>query len=152
MGRGPGARVSGPIPMIVPELRVLIVEHSAILREGIRRVVEDAPGLQVAAAVTEPEAALTALRTVHPDVVLIDSRLPNQMAFFLTRTASRESPSARVVVLSDDVDEVLAQQAADAGAAAVVVERIGADDLGAVLRTVGCGSIDFLGYVVRKAG
>ena len=152
MGRDPGAEAGGPIPITASELRVLVVEHGAILREGIRRVVDGAPGLRVVAAASEAQAALTASRTLHPEVVLIDSRLPNQMAFFLTRTAIRESPSARVVMLSDDVDEGLVQQAAEAGAAAVVVERIGADDLGAVLRTVGGASVDFLGYVVRKAG
>jgi DNA-binding NarL/FixJ family response regulator len=152
MGRDPAPETGGPIPIRGCDLRVLIVEHGAILREGMRHVVDGAAGLRVVATATEPEAALTALRTLHPDVVLIDARLPNQMAFFLTRTACREWPSAGVVMLSDDVDEVLGQQAAEAGAAAVVVERIGADDLGAVLRTVGGGSIDFLGYVVRKAG
>lgn len=152
MGRGPGAEAGRPIPMTAPDLRVLIVEHGAILREGLRHVVDDAPGLRVVATVTEPEAALAALRTLRPDVVLIDVRLPYQMALFLTRATCRESPSSRVVVLSDEFDEALVEQAAEAGAAAVVVERIGADDLGAVLRTVGGGSVDFLGYVVRKAG
>jgi DNA-binding NarL/FixJ family response regulator len=114
--------------------------------------VDDAPGLHVVATVTDPDGAMTALRTLHPDIVLIDIRLPNQMAWFLTRATRRESPSTRVVVLSNEVDEALVEHAADAGAAAVIVERIGAEDLGAVLRTVGGESIDLLGYVVRKAG
>lgn len=152
MGRGPRPEAGGPIPMTASDVRVLVVEHGTILREGIRRVVDGAPGLQVVATATEPEAALTAFRTLQPDVVLIDIRLPNKMAPFLTRTMRRESGSVRVVVLTAEVDEEVVEQAATAGAAAVLVERIGADDLGAVLRTVGGGSVDFLGYVVRKAG
>ncbi len=152
MGRDPGGEARGAVPMAVFDLRVLIVERGTILREGFRRLVDDAPGLHVVDTVAGPEAAMRALRTLRPDIVLIDARLPNQMGFFLTRATRRESPLARVIVVSGEVDEALVEQAAEAGAAALIMERIGAEDLASVLRTVGGGSIDFLGYVVGKAG
>lgn len=152
MGRDPVAAASGPISMTASDMRVLIVEHATILREGFRRVVDGTPGLQVVATATDVEAAMRVLRTLHPNIVLVDARLPNQMAFFLIRAVRRESPAARVVLLSGEVDEALAEQAEEAGASAVIVERIGADELGSILRTVGGESLDFLGYVVRKAG
>lgn len=142
----------GPAPGTATDLRVLIVEQATILREGVRRVVEGAPGLQVVAAVAELDRAMTALRDLRPQVVLVDARLPNQMAFFLTRAARREAPSARVVVLSDEGGEAVVEQAAEAGAAAVVLEKIDPDEFRAVLRTVGGDGIDFLGYVDQRAG
>lgn len=152
MGRDPGGEAGDPVPWRRSDVRVLIVEHGAILREGFRRLVDDAPGLQVVDTASDPEAALRALRTLRPDIVLIDARLPNQRGFFLTRATRRESPSARVIVVSDAVDQALLARAAEAGAAALIVERIGADDLGSVLRTVGGDSIEFLGHIVGKAG
>lgn len=138
--------------MSASELLVLIVIHAPILREGFRLVVDRAPGLRAVATGSEPHVAMKALRTLRPGVALIDARLPHRMAFFLARAMNRESPSTRVVILSRAGDEESVQQAAEAGAAAVVLERIGAVELGAVLRTVGGDRIDFLGYLASEAG
>ncbi len=147
-----GAQAEGPDPDARDELRVLIVEHETILREGLRRVVESAAGLRVVATAIDVEAALRALRSLHPNIVLIDARLPNRMGFFLTRATRREAPATRVVLLSDSREDALVELAAEAGAAAVVQEKIGADDLGAVLRTVAGSGVDFLGFVVPGPG
>jgi DNA-binding NarL/FixJ family response regulator len=134
-----------------PQLLVLIVMHGAILREGFRLVVDGAGGLRVVASVSEPRAAVTALRRLRPNILLVDVALPNQMAFFLTRMVRRESPSTRVVVSSRDYGEALVQRAAEAGADAIILETIEADDLGAVLRTVGREGVDRAPTLLRTA-
>lgn len=137
----------------VSDLRVLVVAQGAILREGLRGVVDSVSGLRAVAVVNDPEAAIEALRSLHPGIVLIDRRLPHHMAFFVTRVVRREAPLAAVVMISDKADEKLLGRAADAGAAAVVLENIGVEELGAVMRTVGGSDVDLLGpVVVRRAG
>jgi DNA-binding NarL/FixJ family response regulator len=88
-------------------VRVVIAEDSVLLREGISRLLTDA-GLEVAAAVADAEQLLRAVERAHPDVTVVDVRMPPTHTDEGVRAAlviRRQWPDVGVLVLSQYVEE-----------------------------------------------
>ncbi len=88
-------------------MRVMIAEDAALLREGLRRLLED-EGHTVLAAVADGEALLDAVRQDQPDVAIIDVRMPPSFTAEGLRAAlqiRRSHPDVSTLVLSQYVEE-----------------------------------------------
>ena len=88
-------------------MRVMIAEDAALLREGLRRLLED-EGHTVLAAVADGEALLDAVRQDQPDVAIIDVRMPPSFTDEGLRAAlqiRRAHPEVSILVLSQYVEE-----------------------------------------------
>jgi DNA-binding NarL/FixJ family response regulator len=95
-----------------PPLRVVIVEDSVLLREGLRRILTGA-GLEVLAAYGTADDLLSRLRVETPDLVLLDIRLPpthTDEGMHAALQIRREYPAVAVLVLSQYVELGLALQ------------------------------------------
>lgn len=130
-----------------PPLRVAIAEDSALLREGLRRILTEA-GLDVLAAYDNADDLLNRLRVEPPDLVILDIRLPPTHTDEGMRAAleiRRRQPGVAVLVLSQYVELGLAMQLLSESAERVgylLKDRIGdvADFLDAVRRVAAGGS------------
>jgi two-component system NarL family response regulator len=123
----------------VGRARVMLVDDHALLRTGVANIINQEHDLQVVAEAGSGAEALVAYERVHPDVTLLDLRMPEMEGVEVVRRLRDRDPQARVIVLTtyDTDDEI--SQALKAGAKAYVLKDISADDLIACIRSVLAG-------------
>src|SRR3954469_5283495 len=116
--------------------RVLVVDDHSLLRTGVANIINMEPTLEVVAEAANGRDAIAAFTTFHPDVVLMDLRMPEMEGVEAVRRIREIDPQARVVVLTTyDADEDIAR-ALQAGAKAYILKDIAADALIACVRDV----------------
>jgi len=118
---------------------VLLVDDHALLRTGVANIINQEPDLVVVAQAGDGVEAIAAYEQHHPDVTLLDLRMPLMEGVEVVRRIREQDPSARVIVLTtyDTDDEI--QRALKAGAKAYVLKDISADDLIACIHAVLAG-------------
>ncbi|WP_219472365.1 response regulator [Nonomuraea rhizosphaerae] len=98
------AGVSGPGETV----RVLLVDDQALMRQGLRKLLEIEEGIEVVGEAADGVAALAAIRETRPDVALVDARMPRMNGVELITRLSAEHPTVAAIVLSTfDEDEYI---------------------------------------------
>jgi two-component system NarL family response regulator len=119
--------------------RVMLVDDHALLRTGVANIINQEADLQVVAEAGNGFEALEAYDRHHPDVTLLDLRMPVMEGVEVVRRLRERDPRARVIVLTTyDTDEEISR-ALKAGAKAYVLKDISADNLVACIRDVLAG-------------
>ena len=118
---------------------VLLVDDHALMRTGVANIINQEADLQVVAEAGNGVEALEAYDRHHPDVTLLDLRMPVMEGVEVVRRLRERDPRARVIVLTtyDTDDEI--SRALKAGAKAYVLKDISADDLVTCIRDVLAG-------------
>jgi len=120
-------------------IRVLIVDDQALVRGAFRVLVESAPDMTVVADVGDGAQAVELASHEHPDVVLMDIRMPVMDGLEATRRTLAADPRVRVLVLTTfDVDEYVFEALA-AGASGFLLKDARPDDLLTGIRVVAAG-------------
>lgn len=101
-------------------LRVLVVDDAADLRFLLSQAIELDGRMQVSEAVGDGRAAIAAVGRFRPDVVLMDVAMPIMDGVTATRELVRQHPALPIVLFTGYADDVLAETAAAAGAAAII--------------------------------
>ena len=127
-------------------LRVVIAEDNYLVREGVRRLLEDSGRVTVEAATANADELLSAVRRRAPDAVITDIRMPpghHMEGIAAARTIRAEHPEVGVVVLSQHTDESYALELfrdGTSGLAYLLKDRLGdVDDLVHALQEVAAG-------------
>jgi DNA-binding NarL/FixJ family response regulator len=97
-------------------IRVLLVDDHPVVREGLRGMLRDVPGIQVVAEAGDGLEAVQAAASHHPDVVLMDIRMPNMDGLEATRLIKRKFPHITVVILTMFDSDAMIMEALRAGA------------------------------------
>lgn len=118
------------------ESRILIVDDSQSVREGLRWLIEDEAGLTVVGDASTGSEAITQAAERKPDLVILDIELPDTDGFDVTRRLKGLPYPPRVVLLSVHADDVYKQRGVDAGCDAYVEKGSGWTQLLSVLRKV----------------
>jgi DNA-binding NarL/FixJ family response regulator len=129
-----------------PEARVLLVDDHAIVRRGLRSILELEPDISVVAEAGTWTEAVRALDRARPNVVLLDLKLsPDRHADGLELCSEilRRRPESQVVVLSTFLDEDLLNQALRRGARAYVLKEVDLGELVRIIRAVCRGESGF---------
>jgi DNA-binding NarL/FixJ family response regulator len=89
-------------------IRVLLVDDQALFREGLRTLLSVWPDLEVVGEAGDGEEAVATVVALHPDVVLMDLRMPVLDGVAATRRLRQELPTCKIIVLTtfDDDDHV----------------------------------------------
>lgn len=111
--------------------RLLIADDHPIVREGLRRVVEDAPGggITVVGEASDGDELLTLATSVDPDVVLLDITMPGPGFVETIQRLKAIHPRVRILVLSVQPEDQFAVRALKAGAAGYVSKNLSPEHL-----------------------
>lgn len=126
--------------------RVLLVDDHAIVRRGLRSILELEPDICVVAEAGGWDDALRALERARPDVILLDLKLsPGRSADGLELCGEilRRRPDSQIVVLSTFLDAELLNQALRRGAKAYVLKEVDVGELVRIIRAVARGESGF---------
>jgi DNA-binding NarL/FixJ family response regulator len=124
-------------------IRVALVDDQAIVRAGLARILSPADGFEVVAECADGREAVEELPSLHPDVVLMDIRMPALDGIEATlRLRALQDPLDVLVLTTFGEDEVL-WGAIEAGAAGFVLKDSSAEDLIAAVRAVAGGGAWF---------
>jgi len=123
----------------VTKATVLLVDDHALLRTGVANIINQEPDLHVVAEAGDGVEGVEAFERYHPDVTLLDLRMPRMEGVEVVRQLRERDPRARVIVLTtyDTDDEI--SRALKAGAKAYVLKDISAEDLVGCIRDVLAG-------------
>jgi DNA-binding NarL/FixJ family response regulator len=90
-------------------IRVLVADDHAIVRTGIRHVLESGPGFTVVAEASTGAEALELASSLHPDVTVLDISMPGDSGLRVVAELRRRSPETQVLILSmhDNTEYVL---------------------------------------------
>jgi DNA-binding NarL/FixJ family response regulator len=117
-------------------IRILIVDDHAILRDGIRALLERESQFEVIGEAADGRAALELTRQRQPDIVLMDVAMPLLNGLEATAQVLQCSPDSKVIILSMYDYESYIRQALAAGAAGYILKDATADELIDAIRCV----------------
>lgn len=121
---------------LAPPITVLTADDHPLIRDGLAAVLRGESDMQVVAEAANGEEALEAYARLHPDIVLMDLRMPVMDGLTATRAILAEEPSARIIVLTTyDGDEDI-HRALSAGARGYLFKDMLRTDLLGVVRAV----------------
>ncbi|MEK6575696.1 MAG: response regulator transcription factor [Chloroflexota bacterium] len=109
--------------------RVLLVDDHAIVRLGLMTLINDQPEMEVVGEAGSAAEAVRAVERLHPDVVLMDIRMPGEGGIEATRQITARFPKTKVVMLTSFADDELVVRAIRAGAVGYVLKQVGNEEL-----------------------
>ncbi|HYB31259.1 MAG TPA: response regulator transcription factor [Solirubrobacteraceae bacterium] len=128
--------------------RVMLVDDHAIVRRGLRSILELEPDIQVVAEAGDRSEALRVLEEAGPDVILLDLKLSadhDTEGLDLCSEIVRRRPKSNVVILSTFLNESLLNQSLRRGAKAYVLKEVDLVELVRIIRRVSRGESGFDG-------
>jgi DNA-binding NarL/FixJ family response regulator len=117
-------------------IRVLLADDHQLFREGVRSLLEKAPGVEVVGEAADGRTALGLARETAPDVVIMDISMPDLNGFEATRKLKAMLPQTRVIALSAFSYRRFVKQMLEAGAQGYLVKDCAFDELIRAVRTV----------------
>ena len=110
-------------------IRILLVDDHAMLRQGLRSLVEGYSHLQVVGEASNGVEAIEAVRQLRPDVVVMDINMPQMNGIEATRRIKEEFPTTSVIGLSVLEGPHIAKMMTDAGVCAYLTKESAVDEL-----------------------
>lgn len=118
------------------KIKVLLADDHAILRAGLKMLLNAESDMEVVAEAEDGAAAIEKTRELKPDVVLMDITMPGLNGLHATREIIRAHPDVKVLVLTMHEDETYLRQFLRAGASGYVVKKAVDTELISAIRAV----------------
>ncbi len=122
-------------------IRILIADDHAVVRSGLRTLLEADPDLEVVGEAEDGTETLRLAETLHPDLVLLDITMPPDNGIETAKRLKEKRPEIIVLFLTMHEDEVLLHEALRAGAAGYVIKRAEESEIIQAIHTVSRGDI-----------
>jgi DNA-binding NarL/FixJ family response regulator len=137
---GIDAKSSNPaVSLRKPKIRIVLVEDHAILREGLKALIEIESDFDIVGEFGSVEECLAGIGDLQPDLLLTDLALPGRSGIELLTEIQRLSPSTRKLVLTAHENEEYIRAALNAGANGYVLKDANSAELMLAIRTVSLG-------------
>ena len=120
-------------------IRLLIIDDHEMVREGLKAMLTAEPDFDIVGDAANAEQAFELIQHLHPDVILLDVRLPEVSGIEVCRTVTERYPEIAVIILTTFTDETLVAQSIQAGARGFIVKDIERFDLKRSIRAVARG-------------
>ncbi|MEX1264155.1 MAG: response regulator transcription factor [Actinomycetota bacterium] len=122
------------------DIAILIVDDHGLVREGLRTLLESQEGLHVVGDARTADEALALARRLHPDVVVLDVRLPDRDGFEICGELRELSPDSRILMFSGLAEGTVLIEAAKAGADGFVSKEADNAEIVDAVRRVASGA------------
>lgn len=124
-------------------ISIVIVDDHALFRQGLRHILELEGGFTVVGEATNGTEAVQIVRTLQPDIVLMDISMPNSNGIEATQKIKRIRPSTAVILLTMHEDSFFQQEAMKIGASGYVLKRSPYTELFSAIKKVHTGHTYF---------
>lgn len=131
-------------------IRVLIVDDHALVRMGIRRLLEDLPDMDVIGEAESGERALVLVKAHQPDVVLLDMKMPGIDGWEVTRRLNKSSPDVKIIAVTALCTDTLPSRVLQLGAMGYLTKESGAEEMASAIRKVYKGERYLSAEVAQK--
>ena len=130
-----------------PNIKVFLVDDHEIFRNGLKQLVDSEPDMEVVGEAGDGETALENLRTIRPDVIIMDIRMPGINGVETSQMLLKREPQARIVFFSlyDNPDYVA--KALEMGASGYILKDTSNKIFLSAIRAVHNGKFYFIGDV-----
>jgi DNA-binding NarL/FixJ family response regulator len=119
--------------------RILIVDDHEVVRLGLKALLERHPQFEVIGEAGNAKEAIEQVTRQHPDVVLMDIRLPGTSGIEACETIVENHPETKVIMLTSYAEDEMLFSAIRAGASGYVLKQIAAEELVRAIESVGRG-------------
>ncbi len=123
------------------KLRVFLADDHAVVREGLKALINAQAGMEVIGEAADGQTALTEATELEPDVVIMDISMPGLSGAKATAQLKQACPQVRVLALTVHEDGSYLRQLLEAGAAGYVLKRAAAEELVHAIRAVASGGV-----------
>ncbi len=131
-------------------IRVLVADDHPIVRDGVRALIAASPGLELIGEAVDGDEAVTFVRRLHPDVVLMDLSRPGRNGIDATRAIVADGPATAVLILTMFADDESIFAAMRAGARGYLLKDAGHDEMRRAIEGVGHGEAIFGAGVAQR--
>ena len=122
-------------------LRILVADDHAIVRQGLKLLIDSQQDMTVVAEAADGNAALERAEAVKPDIVVMDISMPGMNGLTATRTLRQRQPTITIVALTRHEDETYLEELLRAGASAYILKQSAPADFLQAIRAVAAGGI-----------
>ena len=119
--------------------KILVADDHAVVRMGLVTLLESENDFEVVGEAGDGAEALTLARKVHPDVILLDMKMPKKDGVAVTVAVKAEQPQTKILILTSFSDTEDISKALDAGAEGTLLKNSDYADVAAAIRTVARG-------------
>ncbi len=130
-------------------VRVLLADDHTLVRQGLRKILEEQPGWEVVAEAGNGRDAVQLAASTAPDVAVLDIGMPLLNGIEATRQIARRLPGVQVLILSMHADEAYVARALDAGARGYLLKDSADSDLIRAVTAVSAGKSFFSPAVAK---
>ena len=120
-------------------VRVLLVDDHAIVREGLRALLDDVQGMRIVGEATNGDEAVEMAARLEPNIVLMDLKMPGLPAPDAIRAIRARNPSVHVLMLTSYAEDQQVQKLISAGALGYVLKDVAKAELLKAMTTVARG-------------
>lgn len=121
------------------QLHILLVDDHHVVRMGLRSLLSIEPDMEVVAEASNASEAVQLANQLHPDVILMDIRLPDRSGIEACREIKQTHPNTHILMLTSYADDDMVTEAIAAGATGYVLKHLSTDELLHAVRTIGQG-------------
>ncbi len=120
-------------------IRVMIVDDHAVVRGGLSKFLQVHKDLELVGEAENGKEAIRLAEQLHPDVVLMDLKMPEMDGVAATRELRQRQPTTRVIVLTSFAEDNMVQGALQAGATGYLLKNVSVSELANAIRAAHAG-------------
>ena len=117
-------------------IEIILVDDHAIVREGIRRIIDDTPGITIFSEASTGEGALELIKKKKYDLVILDISMPGKNGLQTLKEIKKYNEKLPVLMLSMHAEEQYAMRAIKAGASGYLTKESASDQLVSAIRKI----------------
>lgn len=125
----------------MPNLKLMLVDDHSVVREGIKRLIDGQPDLEIVGEVDDGVQAVEQANVLQPDLVLMDVSMPHLNGIEATRLLKTTTPRLHILVLTVHEDHGYVREFLRAGASGYLLKRASTEELLRAIRAVAAGQI-----------
>jgi DNA-binding NarL/FixJ family response regulator len=121
------------------QLRILLIDDHALVREGLRRLIDDQPDMEVIADAGDGQLGVQLAQDLTPDIALVDVSMPGLDGAQITQMITKTCPRVRVIALSRHDEDGFVRRLLEAGASGYALKQSASTELARGIRAVAAG-------------